>query len=57
MSFHRDDLKAEAIEILEWETGLECVNDNHSLVQRVWDLMEKCYDEGYAAGEGRGETE
>lgn len=48
MSFHHDDLKAEAVNILEWETGLDCVNDNHALVQRIWDLLEKSYHEGHA---------
>ncbi|WP_327379422.1 hypothetical protein [Streptomyces sp. NBC_01212] len=52
MSFHRDDIKDKAVEILEWETGLDCVNDNHALVQRLWDLLEVAYDEGYSIAEG-----
>lgn len=51
MSFHRDDLKSKAVEILEWETGLDCLNDNHALVQRIWDLLEESYYEGHSAAD------
>lgn len=56
MSFSREDLKQDAVNILEWETGLDCENGNGSLVQRIFDLMERCYNEGYAEAEsGRDE--
>lgn len=48
MSFHREDIKAKAVDILEFEVG----TDNPALVQRLWDLLEFSYYEGKAASEG-----
>jgi hypothetical protein len=48
VSFHRADIKAEAVTILEWELGDGASEKYPSLVQRLWDLLEMSYYEGYA---------
>jgi len=54
MSFHREDLKQQAVEILKFEIpGFDANSPRYAtLVQRLWDLMERGYYEGYSKAMG-----
>lgn len=49
MSFNKPELTAKVTEILEWET---CGKASGTFEQRIIDLLEEAYDEGFADAEG-----